>query len=180
MVHMKSGVIVFVLCVCVAAPTYAGAHGAGASWEASSGPYVVDIGYDTQNFDTESSIRFDFAVWADGTKTVSADFGQVWVRVVGKTDTQLAVGLIRQSVGPTTLLYRFQVPGEYSFNASFRDAEGKEIAAAVFPFTVVGGKGTTANDIPYLPLAAGFIVGCAVVYALKGFLKLDKTSHVPD
>ncbi len=145
----------------------ASAHTTGASWELPVGDYVVDVGYDPVQVVMGQYERFDFAVWKDAAKTVPVNFAEVWTRVV-KIDTKetlLATGIREQPVGPTTLLYEFLVPGQYSLEVSFRDADGNEIVAASFPIAVSPGEGARAGYV--VPAGCAFlgaIVGAALVY----------------
>lgn len=146
-----SGIIVLL------APGLAAAHSSGSSWEAKSGNYTVDVGYDTLQFVEGLQVRFDFNVF-QGSTTASL-YDHVWVRIIAGDGhaTTFAAGLLHQPAGPTTLLYQFDVPGEYTFSASFRESDGTEIAAADFPFTVMPSE----SGVPWPWLFVGVLIGGA-------------------
>jgi hypothetical protein len=125
-----------VLCAGIVCIPFVYAHESGASWEEQVGEYLIDIGYEPEEFRAGDSIRFDFAL-KDSTGATE-NFDEVWVRIVDETSkkTALATGIRRQSVGPTTLLYAFGHKGPYSLEASYRTADGEEIAAHAFPVAV--------------------------------------------
>ncbi len=122
------------------------AHGTGASWEKVLGNLTIDVGYDGEFVEGQST-RFDFAL-KDAKSGGDKKYDYVWVKVIRDHATALAVGVSRQAIGPTTLLYTFGDDGPYVLEASFRTESGDEIAAASFPFDV---EGRTQSD-GYLPL----------------------------
>lgn len=119
------------------APMAAYAHGDEASFEAPAGNYIADIGYDPTVFTAGYYTRFDFNLkTAKGVDGRAVPFDEVWVRIKDQDNTYLAAGIRKESVGPTTLLYYFASPGKYSLEASFRNANGDEVAAVSFPIVV--------------------------------------------
>ncbi len=159
--------IVVIMCAFASfMPSYAFAHASGASFMATSTPYVIDLGYDPEIFGTDTSTRFDFLLWKGQANTGAvADYDHVWVRVIRNASTLYASGIAHQEVGPTTMLYTFDVAGEYEIETSFRDAQGDTIATAKFPFVVVSSE----SDYPYalllsIPLAC--FAGGLIVFAI--------------
>lgn len=138
------------------------AHTTGASWNQSSGPYNVDIGYDPATFTAGQYTRFDFLLWKGEVNTGElAPYDQVWVRLIDTDrNTLLATGVWHQPIGPTTLLYLFVKPGTYMLETSFRDAESNDIAVASFPITVEGGSG--ADGTLYVAIGAALLIGALV------------------
>ncbi len=109
------------------------AHGTGASLEATSTVYLIDIGYDPVEFVAGSPSRFEFNLSKDGDKV---DYESVWVRIVENKKTKLATGISHDNFGKTTLLYDFARQGMYTLEASYRDASG-EIAKSSFSIPVL-------------------------------------------
>lgn len=118
-------------------PHHVLAHAVGASWNQAVGPNTIDVGYDPLAMTTGVSQRFDFILWKGATTSgEQTDYSHVWVRIYDDTDTRLATGIMHQPFGPTTLLYMFQLPGNYTLEASFRDKDSNDIAVGKFPFTI--------------------------------------------
>lgn len=155
------GLFVFAL-LAMTAPAFA--HTTGSSWNVPSGPYTVDVGYDPITFVAGQYTRFDFLLWKGPANTSPpAPFDQVWIRIQKEDDTLLATGILKQSVGPTTLLYEFTQPGSYTLEASYRDADGNDIATSSFPITVEGGQGGTPILMPLMLFVIGAVVGGFIV-----------------
>jgi hypothetical protein len=144
-------------------PALALAHTTGASWNAPSGPYTIDLGYDPTVFTAGQYSRFDFLLWRGPANTGQpAPFSQVWVRITrAGADTLLATGIWKQPVGPTTLLYEFTEPGSYTIETSYRDADGNDIATSSFPITVAVGSADASFTIP-LVAAIALLIGAAL------------------
>ena len=150
------------------------AHSLGASFEATTTPYRVDVGYDPAEFMAGYASRFDFDLREESGPVTEYDY--VWVRITKEKQTLFATGIERQLLGPTTLLYTFDIPGNYTLHVSYR--QGTDVMAeASFAFTVV------ANDSgPMLPRDGlmGFGVGAAFSIAgISTWLRLRR-SHVRD
>lgn len=134
-------------------PALAYAHGDGASFEATSSPYLIDVGYEPEEFVAGYASTFDFGLSDEDGKDI--EFETVWVRFTKDGKTYFATGLGKQLIGRTTLLYVFDSPGTYELHVSYRRG-GEEVAEAAFPFEVESGEeGST------LPLTAiiGFVLG---------------------
>ena len=166
--------ILFCTVFAFAAP--ASAHDTGFSYIATSSPYVIDIGYDPVAYVAGQSVRFDF-VLRDEKSGQNVSFDQVWVRVTNENNTKLATGLFRQPFGPTTLLYVFAPPGEYTLEASFRDVSGHELAVSSFPMVVLEGDSSSLPIPKYAVLALVFIAG-SVFGVLGGRMMLKKRRTV--
>ncbi len=160
---------VAILILGLSVPCAAYAHTTGASWEVVSGAYIVDVGYDTSIFTTDSPARFDFKLWQGPGTTTPAGFDQVWVRMLFGSSTILATGLISQPVGPTTLLYQFGQPGAYTLSVSFRDKNGDEIATAGIPVTVDTAAQKDAGAIQWPLLVLGILIGAGALFAKRFF-----------
>lgn len=141
----------------------AAAHSTGVSFERSAGEYVIDIGYDPSVFVTDDATRFEFLLSKSGH---AVDFDQVWVRIVRDKQTLLATGIVHQDLGPTTMLYVFKTPGNYTLEVSFR-MDGEEDIVASFPITVTAQNADYRSFIAYaLALLIGAAAGVLLVRML--------------
>ena len=143
-----------IIAAAVLLPLWALAHSGTTFWEVPDGAYILDVGYEPGTFTAGVAARFDFDLL--GEDRIPREYSQVWVRIRQENMTLLATGVIRQPLGPTTLVY---VPGagEHVLSASFRDAEGTEIAEGEFPFTVATGEA----PLPWGAIFAA-LIGAAV------------------
>jgi hypothetical protein len=148
------------------------AHVTGSSWETPVGKYTSDVGYDPVTFVAGQYTRFDFNLWIGKTSTDSngitsgtpQSFAQVWIRILNKNtqDTLLATGIWSQPIGPTTLLYDFEEPGNYTLEVSYRDAQGNDIAVVSIPISVGSAGGLPPFLVEYVAPALLFIIGLAI------------------
>lgn len=147
----------------------ASAHVTGSSWETPVGKYTTDIGYDPTVITAGQYELFNFYLWIGTTTTdqngitsgTPQDFAQVWIRIVRTSDqdTVLATGIWKQPIGPTTLLFEFDEPGDYSLEISFRDADGNDIAVVSEPITVESSGSSPALQYGTLGLLVGVFLG---------------------
>lgn len=154
----------------------AGAHGSSTSWEVPVGQYVVDVGYEPEEFVAGQSTRFDFNLkQGSDEEALPAPFAEVWVRLKGVDATYLATGVRKQELGPTTLLYTFGKPGPYTLEVSFRDEGGKEVAATSLPISVADGDkgGTQSSWFVYSMLGA--ILGVVLANLPSAIRKLRRS-----
>lgn len=146
---------VALVATCSLAPHFANAHGDGASWEVPSGEYVADVGYDPGEFIAGEYTLFDFDLKKSDSTAVA--FAEAWVRIKSTNDTYLATGIRKQPSGPTTLLYTFTTPGNYTLEVSYRDANSNELAVVSLPLTV--GEGDKAGSSVWLFCLVSVLVG---------------------
>lgn len=152
--------ITALLLICT--PLLAFAHSSGLSWQSPSGSYVVDVGYTPDTFSVGTAITFDFILRQELTPVTP--YSHVWVRIVHNKETLLATGIVRQAVAPTTLVYMPLLPGDYVLEASYRDADGTEIAAASLPFSVAEDAATSTQYLWYI------FAGAAIVTIVAGYM----------
>lgn len=146
------------------------AHSSEVSFEATSTPYLIDVGYDPEEFMAGYASRFDFDLREES--GLITDYDYVWVRITKEKRALFATGIERQMLGPTTLVYTFNTPGDYVLHVSYR--QGADVMAeASFTFTVL------ANDAgPVLPrdglmgFGGGTVFGIA---AISIWLRLRRT-----
>ncbi len=150
--------LIIPLCILALGAGSASAHVTGASWEKPDGANTLDIGYDPVSVTAGNYENFNFKLRTTATSE-PVPFAQVWVRIITNKNTVLATGLFDQPIGPTTLLYQFEVPGNYTLEASFRDADGNDISTGSFPFTVAPAGSSSEK---FLLFAGIFITGIAL------------------
>lgn len=151
--------------LCVLLPGAALGHSDGAFWESIVDPYVLDIGYDPPAAVAGDSMRFDFALWDTARENI-IPFSSVWVRVKHENETILATGVHRQSLGPTTLLYRFEQAGKYTLEVSFRDDKDDEVVKESFPFEIAPSGDRSTYGLFALLVLIGLVAGVLISYAL--------------
>jgi hypothetical protein len=170
-VHGGAASLFFAI-ICVGGAGIVFAHTTGAYWHQADGKYLVDVGYDPSTFQAGIYTRFDFNI-LHASDSSNADFAEVWVRILKSDtkDTLLATGIRHEPIGPTTLLYEFLQPGEYLFDASFRDGNGDEIVDAQFPITVAPADGSLFVFTAWILCAfvCGGTVGVAGILLWKRF-----------
>lgn len=160
---IAGAVLCTVAVVCGVSAPDARAHSLGASFEATSSAYLIDIGYDPVDFVAGYSSRFDLEL--RNAAREMQDFGHVWVRITKDDRTVLATGVAQQDLGPTSLLYVFETPGTYELNASYRNDSGV-IAEAAFPITVTADPALRAFPTELIAVfAAGLTLGVGISVA---------------
>ena len=172
---LSCAVLIVSVLFAVGAPYIADAHGAGASLEAPSAPYLIDIGIEPEIFESGVPVRFDFALLDLDTGDV-AEFDHVWVRVTDENTTYLATGVHMQEVGPTTLLYSFEIPGTYVLDVSFRESDGTQLANANFPLNVVS-SGDRDNERNPMVRIAGAVLLLILGILLGLFYSKTRRTH---
>lgn len=155
---MRTPLVVLVFVV-IFAPSIISAHAFGASLEATSTPYFIDIGYDPDPMEANRATRFEIEL-RNLDREMVQDHEYVWVRILRGEETILATGIHRQFFGPTTLLYTFAERGDHEMHISFRTREGKELASAEFPIVV-------ASQMQYNWPA--ILTGCAALVGFAAF-----------
>ena len=152
--YVVSALVVFLLSIGLAL-----AHGVGPSFEQQTENGSVDIGYTTEDIDTDTSVVFDFALLteADG---AAVEFTDVWVRFVTNDSTVFATGVHNARIGGALLTYRFPAAGEYTLIARFQN-NGTSVTEVEFPISVDPGKGSIDSSliIAAITLALGFVLG---------------------
>jgi hypothetical protein len=149
-------------------PLFAHAHSTGAFWGIQDGAYTLDVGYEPVTFVEGRYARFDFLLWKGPADTGTAEgFAQVWVRIIGADkQTLMAGGIWKQPYGPTTLVFTFPESGQYALEASYRDADGNDIASATFPITVEADGGSPVTFGSVAVFVAGLLVGAVALFII--------------
>lgn len=172
--RMKDTLSVFFLATLLASFSFAqiaSAHTTGASFTQTSNGYTIDVGYNPISITARDYASFDFLFWKGAATSPTnptgtpADYAQVWIRIIRDKETLLATGVMHQQYGPTTLLYSFPEAGNYTMEASFRTAEGDEIAIASIPISVAPAAGQTPVG-PVLWGLLGLLAGVAAGFVL--------------
>lgn len=170
MMQMRVTALLFVFAMMLALPSLALAHTVGASWNIPyQGGYTVDIGYDPTTFVAGTYTRFDFLLWKGPANTGDpVDYAQIWIRITRSgNNTVLATGIWKQPIGPTTLLYEFQDPGNYTLEASYRDKDGNDIAIASIPITVAAASGGSSYGLLILSFVCGALFGAFLLFSIR-------------
>lgn len=136
---MRASVSSVLAILAFSVPFAVSAHSLGSSFEATTSPYFIDIGYTPDVFEAGASARFEFELRDLATRDLF-DYDHVWVRISRGREALLATGVAHQDLGPTTLLYEFAEPGEFSLDVSYRSGRMGEIATSSFPVTVFPAK----------------------------------------
>lgn len=153
-------------------PVAASAHGGRPSFEAESGPYLIDIGYSATGFRPEEEVTFDFDLYQDVNGTQAfADFQLVRVEITRGEEMVHGEELANEESFIPTMTYTFAEEGDYTLAVAYVQS-GSVIADAEFPVPVqenAGAAGRAANVMTYVIAAilAVFGVGVAVTSFLR-------------
>lgn len=147
-------------------PSAVSAHALGASLEATSSPYLIDIGYDPSAITTDRATRFEFELRNTADRRLLS-YSDVWVRLRHNDVTILATGIHYQTLGPTTLLYEFPAVGAYELIVSYREGL-EEIANASFPISVSGSS--SRARFSDMRIIAALAVGFGIFTTAAAFL----------
>lgn len=159
--------------IILATPVVSSAHALGASFEATSTPYFIDIGYDPDPLETGRASRFEFEL-RNLQREMVKDHTYVWIRLVRSDETLLATGIHTQLYGPSTLLHTFETPGSYVLDVSYRTDDGSEIASAEFPFEVVRGEN---SGFTWLHMIIGILLLCAAALLAFAFIRKPRAEQ---
>lgn len=165
----RTGAVLIAGSILFSLPLIAEGHTAGASLEAESGNYLVDIGYDPEPLEAGTSALFDFSLLSRESQKVVVPYSHVWVRIRDAEGGIFASGIHRQAVGATTLLYVFPKEGVYTLEASFRGEDG-EVAEASFEVSVLPNSSQPFSEsILFAPLMMllGALFGAAGLSLLR-------------
>lgn len=114
------------------APLASRAHGDGLSYEAETGGYFVDIGYDEAV--AVEPVTFDLGVF-DAKSRDRVDFDYAWVRIDRAGEVVFAGPVSSMEFGKPGFTTTFPEAGEHVASVKFVDA-GKTLVEASFPFQV--------------------------------------------
>lgn len=162
---IKSFIALFLL---ISAPM-ALAHGTGSSFEADVDGYLIDIGYNTEEFITGSQVLFDFGL--ETSSEYNIEYSDVWVRLIKDGKTVYASGVYNSGFGGARMTYTF--PGEGEYELAVRYQKGSEkIVSASFPIKVSSGESEDggASTINFASIILG-ILGLGVGYGAASFSK---------
>lgn len=154
---MKYIVICFLF---VLSPLLLQAHAGVASFEATSGKYVIDVGYNPEKFSVDQPIQFDFNL-VDGTTGLPTEYTDLWVTITSGNPV-FSAGIPLAEYGITGLLFTPSRLGEYEMVVRFQDGE-QLLAQSKFPFTVA--PSTTAGGS-----SAGSLAGIGIAGLLIGLI----------
>ena len=160
-----STIAVFVL---LAAPLAVSAHASMESLYATSGPYVIDVGYDPVSPQVGKRFLIDIALRTESETGPIVDYDSVWVRMSRDRATYFATGVAQSAIGPTTLVLELPESAEGSMTLSLRFEKGGESLAehsfdlvVLPPDTSVSVREYMLGGIALTALAAVLYLGLA-------------------
>lgn len=148
-------------------PAIASAHGGRASFEAESGPYLIDIGYDVTGFRPAEEVAFDFDLYREVNGVQAfAPFELIRVEITQGDDLVHEEELENEDSFIPMMKYTFPAEGTYRLDVAYIQS-GSVIADAGFDVPVSdssGAVGRTVNVMTYViaALLAVFGIGVAV------------------
>lgn len=147
------------------APVTTFAHGDRPSFEAETGPYLIDIGYDVLGFRPGEQVTFDFDLFRDPNGVPSFEpFDHVRVEVAKDGEVVHSQEIENQQTLVPSMKYAFPAAGAYTLSAGYvRD--GTLIAEASFAIAVSAGSGTAQRTEAILT----YIVAAALVLFCGGY-----------
>ena len=148
--------------------TMVSAHGVGSSFEEQVGETLVDIGYNVEDFTTDTSVVFDFSIKNDEGRELP--FTDVWVRIVRDKSTVFATGIYNASLGGAIMTYTFPGTGEYELSARFQD-DGKSIVEATFPLVVTSGASRLGENGSVIVSVLSFFGGAILSMMIFAFMR---------
>ena len=140
------------------------AHGEEASFEKETGGYLIDVGYDPEEFKQGGVTDFDFNLIQVGTKE-DVEFSDIWVRISIENRAYFAGALAKTGIGRTTLKYVFPVDGDYELSVRFEN-EGEILSETSFPLSVQKVQGSVSSNNLLIGGLSGFILGVVLTLAL--------------
>lgn len=163
------------LSVLLLTPLLASAHGGQPSFEAETGPYLVDIGYDVTGFRPDEEVTFDFDLYRDENGVQSfASFELIRVEISRGGEIVHAQELQNEESFIPTMRYTFPAEGDYRLDTAYVQS-GSVIADAGFdmPVSVHSGTAGRAVNIMTYVLAAALTAFAAWV-AVTSFLRTKR------
>jgi hypothetical protein len=157
--------LLLIVIVCVL-PGIVSAHASMASLYATSGPYLIDVGYDPEEPQVGRRFLIDISLRDGGETAPEVEYDSVWVRMSRDRATYLATGVADSSMGPTTMVLTLPEESEGQMTLSLRfEKDGETLAEDSFTLPVAP-RERSFFDYWYMIGAASFIVG--LVLALIG------------
>jgi hypothetical protein len=174
------------LLVAGVAPQRAQSHGQGMTLsKVTEQGLLVDIDYSDLQIEAETFGRFDISLFSDPDRTQSAEFTDLWVRIVqddgGRVGKTLFAGAIaKQEFGKDGLLFVFPKGGAYTLYVRYNDANkggfGETVAEVEFPLEVLRSQNENAFDFGSFEFWVGLIGGLFVALLVLLPLLMRKKS----
>lgn len=169
---MRRFLLVFALFL---APVFVSAHGGTPSFEAQSGPYLIDIGYSVTGFRPAEEVTFDFDLYRDVNGVQSfADFQLIRVEITRDGEMVHSEELENEESFIPMMKYTFPEAGDYRLEAAYVQS-GSLIADAAFDVPVGehnGAAGRTVNVMTYV--IAALLAAFGGVVAVTSFLRAKR------
>lgn len=165
MKHFLVPILTFAVFVLIPAVPIS-AHTSGASLEAESGEYLIDIGYEPGDMYVGGRMVLDIEL--NDLDRKLTDFSRVWLRVARDKETLLATGVGKADLGPTTFMIRIPQEWEGDIMLHVRyEREGDGIATASFPLTVAPPLESDALPPWLIPAIAGVLAGAGAGWFVR-------------
>lgn len=153
------------------APLGALAHGDRPSFEAESGPYLIDIGYDVTGFRPGEEVTFDFDLYADAESDhpTFAPFDAIDVRIQKNQETVHSETLENNPTYIPSMTYVFPQSGDYTLGVAYM-LSGAVIAQAAFDVAVSAASGAAeraGNTLVYI--IAAILVAVSIGYVVYAY-----------
>lgn len=135
-------------------PASASAHASMASLYATSGPHLIDVGYDPEFPKVGQRFLIDIALREGSETGPVVDFDSVWVRMSQERKTYFASGIAQSLLGPTTMVITLPEAAEGPMTLSMRfEKDGEAIAEHDFEGLVVAPAPDPFSTREYMMLA---------------------------
>ncbi len=119
-------------------PFAVSAHASMESLYATSGEYIIDIGYDPITPQVGKRFLIDIALRTESETGPIADYDSVWVRMSRDRATYFATGVAQSAIGPTTLVLMLPESAEGPMTLSLRfEKDGDALAEHTFDLSVL-------------------------------------------
>lgn len=154
---------IIALMLLIAAPI-AFAHGGGESFEENVDGYLIDIGYNTDEFQAGQAVLFDFSL--ETSSEYNVEYTDIWVRILKDGKAVFASGIHNSSFGGARMTYTFPEEGKYELSVRYQKGSEKLVSAS-FPLTVLPADedSSTAGNSNILSILFG-ILGIGIGFGI--------------
>ncbi|TSC86575.1 MAG: hypothetical protein G01um10148_561 [Parcubacteria group bacterium Gr01-1014_8] len=136
--------------------------------------YVVDVDIEDGYLEADSFTRIDFGLFKDAARSKSADFTDMWVRIVKKDgskagQTLFAGAIAKQQIGGNGFSFVFPEGGVYALSVRYNDASkekyGDIVGEAEFEFEVLRSPDENAFNVG-MEFWVGLMIGAFALATL--------------
>jgi len=145
-------------------PGFVSAHASMASLYATSGPHLIDVGYDPESPQVGKRFLIDVALRAGSETAPEVEYDSVWVRMSRERATYLATGVMNSSMGPTTLVITLPEEAEGTMTLAMRfEKDGVTVAEHNFELPVAPRERSLFENM-YLIGGASLLAGLILAF----------------